>query len=64
MLFTFQVFQDATKHWRWQVTREVGPAVFVVAKSGHSYTTAEGAKQEFYAMCQNFQSSTTPPPAS
>jgi hypothetical protein len=29
--------------WYWQVTKEVGPATFVIARSGHGYATEDYA---------------------
>lgn len=33
--------------WYWHVTQEVGPAILVVARSGHAFNTQNGAIKSY-----------------
>ena len=46
MQFHFTTYKLANGWW-WQVTQDIGPAIFIVAKSGHPFATEELAIKSY-----------------
>lgn len=60
MQYQFTTYKLPTG-WYWQVTKDVGPAIFVVARSGHAFPTEEAAKQSYKDFIKWASGHATPP---
>jgi hypothetical protein len=60
-MMKLEVYKDAQEVWHWRIIKEVGPALVIVAESGHAFSSQQEAMTEYSEMTKWIcQSSTLP----